>query len=267
MKRPISHKRINQLIFVILLISGSIYYFNRSVNTQEKCEETGNIWHEDQQTCEQSLPQFIFNKLAGNHPISLHYPNSDRQIELNKTEQIGKLHYLVGHYERVLREKSEKQAALYDRGSIYLNMSKMIMLTEDRSKPLYFSAPFVMQTAGSGVFVYVGLFSFDNATGKAAHLDSVLLGDRIRDENIFFIKDFIQVDYNDYAEGQAMSEQPREAKSISLRLIDLSVSGKTAHFEKAQRMHHSWDTDKDGVNDCEKEGSCDHTLDYSQPKP
>jgi hypothetical protein len=55
------------------------------------------------------------------------------------------------------------------------------------------------------------------------------------------IKDFIQVDYNDYAEGQAMSEQPSVPKSISLRLIDLNVSGKDTHFEKVQRMHHSWD--------------------------
>ena len=32
------------------------------------------------------------------------------------------------------------------------------------------------------------------------------------------------------------------------------------------RMHPSWDTDADGINDCEKDGSCDHTVDYSKPR-
>ncbi|MEH6394491.1 hypothetical protein [Pseudoalteromonas sp.] len=32
-------------------------------------------------------------------------------------------------------------------------------------------------------------------------------------------------------------------------------------------MHPSWDSDGDGVNDCENDGSCDHTIDYSKARP
>lgn len=32
-------------------------------------------------------------------------------------------------------------------------------------------------------------------------------------------------------------------------------------------MHPSWDIDNDGINDCETEGTCDDSVDYSQPKP
>ncbi|MDE1467211.1 hypothetical protein [Aurantiacibacter sp. D1-12] len=32
-------------------------------------------------------------------------------------------------------------------------------------------------------------------------------------------------------------------------------------------MHPTWDADGDGINDCEDDGSCDHTVDYSQPRP
>lgn len=32
-------------------------------------------------------------------------------------------------------------------------------------------------------------------------------------------------------------------------------------------IHPSWDLDKDGINDCEKDGSCDHTQNYSLPRP
>lgn len=35
----------------------------------------------------------------------------------------------------------------------------------------------------------------------------------------------------------------------------------------AATMHPAWDRDGDGINDCESNGSCDHTVDYSQPPP
>ena len=37
--------------------------------------------------------------------------------------------------------------------------------------------------------------------------------------------------------------------------------------QKATGMHPSWDADNDGVNDCEKDGTCDDSVDYSQPRP
>lgn len=33
------------------------------------------------------------------------------------------------------------------------------------------------------------------------------------------------------------------------------------------QMHPSWDADNNGINDCETNGSCDHTIDYTQPRP
>ena len=31
-------------------------------------------------------------------------------------------------------------------------------------------------------------------------------------------------------------------------------------------IHPSWDIDNDGIHDCESDGSCDHTIDYSKPR-
>ena len=31
-------------------------------------------------------------------------------------------------------------------------------------------------------------------------------------------------------------------------------------------MHFSWNLCNDGLNDCEKDGMCDHTVNYSQPR-
>lgn len=32
------------------------------------------------------------------------------------------------------------------------------------------------------------------------------------------------------------------------------------------KMHESWDKNLDGINDCEAEGSCDHTIDYTKER-
>ncbi|WP_434339548.1 lysozyme inhibitor LprI family protein [Motilimonas cestriensis] len=50
-------------------------------------------------------------------------------------------------------------------------------------------------------------------------------------------------------------------------LGSVHASPNQATVEKSQtKMHPSWDSDHDGINDCENDGSCDHTIDYSQPR-
>jgi uncharacterized protein len=39
-----------------------------------------------------------------------------------------------------------------------------------------------------------------------------------------------------------------------------------ARQKKQSRMHPSWDKDGDGVNDCETDGTCDDSVDYSRPR-
>lgn len=43
-------------------------------------------------------------------------------------------------------------------------------------------------------------------------------------------------------------------------------SGYDEDGTKIKGLHPSWDVNKDGVNDCEDDGSCDHTIDYSLPR-
>lgn len=40
----------------------------------------------------------------------------------------------------------------------------------------------------------------------------------------------------------------------------------TQALKANKRMHPSWDTNNDSINDCESDGSCDHTIDYSKPR-
>ena len=53
---------------------------------------------------------------------------------------------------------------------------------------------------------------------------------------------------------------------IACSALLLGSSAYASQAPAPKTMHPSWDVDKDGVNDCEKDGSCDHTVDYSLPR-
>ncbi|MFV0575699.1 MAG: hypothetical protein ACK5NC_09875 [Vibrio sp.] len=54
--------------------------------------------------------------------------------------------------------------------------------------------------------------------------------------------------------------------SLAVRLEQVVNTTETNATESTANMHSSWDLDGDGINDCEKDGSCDHTIDYSKPR-
>ncbi|MFC3114327.1 MliC family protein [Cellvibrio fontiphilus] len=38
-------------------------------------------------------------------------------------------------------------------------------------------------------------------------------------------------------------------------------------YTAKKTMHPSWDANQDGMNDCEDDGTCDDSVDYTQPRP
>ncbi len=57
----------------------------------------------------------------------------------------------------------------------------------------------------------------------------------------------------------ARRDETSSYKLTIIKHVDDNIPAKT--------MHPSWDSDGDGVNDCENDGSCDHTIDYSKARP
>lgn len=66
----------------------------------------------------------------------------------------------------------------------------------------------------------------------------------------------------EYIEGQENQVRPGRIMTTSLEINTTSID-----VETTATMHPSWDADEDGINDCEKDGTCDHTTDYTQAKP
>lgn len=276
-------------VVVIIIIA---YFLNSRANTPEACANIEGLWNSVDQVCETPTEEVIFQSLSKPNPVSFLYPDTERLITLNHVEKIDGFVYFRGQYETLIQAAEGDKTAVYDRGSVYLNMSKFTLLATNTSGITYFAAPFVINTAGSGVFTYVGLFSYDFASHQATHLSSELLGNRIREEMLIvedksiveegiFIQDgLLNIKFKTHGPQQVFSDYPTQQSEVLLQLIGLGPANNTkATFRritdfslpetkpKSRTMHPSWDANNDGSNDCEQDGSCDHTIDYTIPKP
>jgi len=52
---------------------------------------------------------------------------------------------------------------------------------------------------------------------------------------------------------------------IWIAMIALTFFGCVSNVSKVG-MHPSWDKNNDGINDCEDDGSCDDSIDYTKPR-
>ena len=106
----------------------------------------------------------------------------------------------------------------------------------------------------------------------------------IVEQNVFVQEGLIRVNFKSHSPTQALSEYPIQSNDLLLQLVALDPKDdQDASFrritpdredtessnvnEPPLRMHPSWDANGDGLNDCEQDGSCDHTIDYTQAKP
>jgi len=62
----------------------------------------------------------------------------------------------------------------------------------------------------------------------------------------------------------ASNAEKSKKESSDLMIFDEITQATQAPAPKG--MHPSWDVDKDGVNDCEKDGTCDDSVNYSLPR-
>ena len=297
--------------FVVIVIVS--YFLQNRANTPEACTNIDGYWNADQNSCEGKTEKMIFQSLSKPHPVSIEYPGNQRLVSLDKAEQVEQEIYLRGYYQDLVsspelkateQEATNEQAkAVYERGSVFLNMTTLSLLADNRTGITYFAAPFVINTAGRGIFDYIGLFSYDFASQQATHLSSELLGNRIREQaivikkksivkdNVFVQEGMIEVHFKSHGPKQAAADYPTQSNKMTLQLVALdpkddqhaafrriTIDKNTTHKKTANNknatdnnsanstMHKSWDTDSDGINDCEKQNSCDHTVDYSQEK-
>ncbi|PKG38604.1 hypothetical protein [Psychromonas sp. Urea-02u-13] len=255
------HKIANRIILVVVILLAGLYFLQSKINSPEECQKVAGVWNATEEVCEQTTTQTIYESLSSGYPITMTYPETDIQVEIDKVETVEEVYYLRGHYQILLKEATGDEQAVYDRGLLYLNMSKMVILNEAEGGLVHYAAPFIINTVGKGVFVYSGLFSYDMKSKKSVHLDSALLGNRIREEKITYFNDYLQVDFKNHGEHQAYADYPTKNDVIYLKLLNNFSS-----FETVERMHSSWDENSDGNNDCESDGSCDHTTNYSLPR-
>lgn len=250
-------------IIIVIFLSAVVFFTWQKRNTlPPECKTNSTLTGEVNPDCQQRIMDVINGSLIGDYPVTINMPDNDKVVSLNAVKEFRGMLFVSGEYEELLRA----EPALYDRGSVHLNLPRITLLNEQRGANLYFVAPFVVNVMGSAIFSYTGLFSFNLDSKQAFHLDSFFLGDRIREERIEIVKDTIRISYLDYGPEQARSDYPNVAIEKHVQLVSVFNDNASTKFKEVKRMHSSWDKNQDGVNDCEMQDSCDHSIDYTQAR-
>ena len=299
-------KTLSKVLIALVVIVIVSYFLQNRANTPEACTNIDGYWNAEQNSCEDKTEKMIFQSLSKPHPVSIVYPGNQRLVSLDKAEQVEQEIYLRGYYQDLVSSPEQEitehkvtgqeatdghDKAVYEKGSVFLNMSKLSLLADNRTGITYFAAPFVINTAGRGIFDYVGLFSYDFDSQQATHLSSELLGNRIREQaivikeksvvkdNVFVQEGMIEVHFKSHGPKQAAADYPTQSNKLILQLVSLdpkndqhatfrpiTTDKKSTQNSNKTTMHESWDADSDGINDCEQQDNCDHTIDYTQEK-
>lgn len=151
-----------------------------------------------------------------------------------------------------------------ERGRVIFDYMKIttVHLGDPRDQ-IYFVAPFSVSNQGSGVFYYIGLFVQDIKKMNIRHLDSYYIGDRIKVINIDNFDEQITVSFITRSADTSYADKPDQSEFLTLTIITPDEPKLIPY----KGMHPSWDRNHDGVNDCEDEGSCDHSINYTEPRP
>lgn len=228
-------KTLSKVVIVLIAIVVVSYFLQNKGETVEDCIQIEGYWNTSEQHCEQKTDKMIFDSLLKPHPLTITYPNNERLVVLDNAEQVDDAIYLRGFYSELIKGKAGTKSAVYDRGAIFFNLSQLTVLDSNREGITYFSAPFEVNTAGKGIFTYVGLFSYDLSTQKSQHLASALLGNRVREvdiklmtpsvvkNNVFVQEGMIKVSFKSHLPTQAAAEYPAQLNEKVLQLVALDA--------------------------------------------
>ena len=139
-------------------------------------------------------------------------------VPLTELKQADNVHLAIGHYQDE-----------FELGSVTLDYSKITPINLGNPEhEMLFVAPFVVANQGSGNFWYLGLFRLNNQTADIRHIDSLLLGDRIKLNTIDIIDPLnvsqLKLSYWQHGEQQAMAQAPNQLveQNIAVSLTGLT---------------------------------------------
>jgi hypothetical protein len=99
-------------------------------------------------------------------------------------------------------------------------------------------------------------FVFFNINETNKPFDSLYLGHMASNPDFFESSNLKKSEYE-----ISVYFMRNEARREHTATYDLNIK-----LTPIKKMHPSWDKNKDGINDCEEEGICDHTIDYTKPR-
>lgn len=177
-------KKIISILVCVALLVGVYVYTNKN-KQQIRCEE-GFRFVPSSRQCEpvekQKESEIDFSK------VEIRIDDFPLKIQLEKNDK-------EGMYTGVLEDAANPSMNM----SVSLNSADISKYSED-----LVLAPFVLNSGGTGQFVYVGLFDSVNNT----HIDSMFIGDRIDVEDIKITESIVRATYKTRLDMEGFASTP-----------------------------------------------------------
>ena len=226
------HKVLLGLILIVIVA----YFLQSRANTPQACANIEGLWDASEQVCKTPTEKVIFQSLSKPHPVSILSPEDQSLIVLDKVELVDKTIYFRGQNTKLL--KAGNLSTVNNEGNkreiVYMNMSHFQLLTTNTKQLTYFAVPFIVNNEKNDAYSYAGLFSYDFNSHQAKHLDSLLLGEHIRETEISPVKeDQLTFTFKSYGSEQVLTDYPNKSNTLVVKLIGLdSNSDEKAMFSK-----------------------------------
>lgn len=169
---------------------------------------------------------------ANKFEVSL--PDSHKAVVLTHFINVKQTEFAIGDYQdgeakgRVLLDYLRVTPLNFDPALEPDTQSDAPLQDDPQQQTMPFVAPFIVKNQGSGVFVYLGLFSLDYGQNRLQHLGSVFIGDRIEVDSIEPVYPFeapfkVAITYRNRAAGQPMAEEPNVAKTLEVGVSESEI--------------------------------------------
>jgi hypothetical protein len=197
-------KKTIAILILLALIGGGVYFFLnkdmsntkcdpgfRFVPSTQKCEPVDAIDHPNDQAID-------FAKMT------IQIPETNIQVELKKDGEGTK-------YSAIYQDPKDSSV----KGAVSLDTKDSVIYSSD-----FILVPFILNSGGTGQFVYVGLFDIKSNSHKA----SVFIGDRIRVDSITLANEKIKVNFKTRLDSESFATTPTIPAQVVLQVTDQNLT-------------------------------------------
>lgn len=196
-------KKIIVILILLAAIGGGVYFFLNKNKSNTKCEPGFRFVPSTQKCAPVDAIDHTNDQAIDFSKMTIQIPETNTQAELKKDGEGTKFSATY---------QDSKDPSI--RGAISLDTKDAVVYSSD-----FILVPFVLNSGGTGQFVYVGLFDIKSNSHKA----SAFIGDRIQVDSISVVNEKIKVNFKTRLDSESFASTPSIPAQVVLQVTNQNL--------------------------------------------